>query len=52
MAKFPRKETIRPYKIAVGPPEGRAIDSEVAIATQELRIAYAKPTFLSATISL
>ncbi len=44
MAKLPKNETIRPQTTAVGPPDGRAIDKDVAIAVQELRIAYANPT--------
>lgn len=48
MAKLPRNETIRPHRIAVGPPDGSAMDNEVAIATHEFRIAYASPTFRSA----
>jgi len=39
MAKLPRNETIRPHRIAVGPPDGRAIERDVAMATHELRIA-------------
>jgi hypothetical protein len=39
MAKLPKNETMRPHTTAVGPPEGRAIESEVAIAVHEFRIA-------------
>ena len=44
MARLPKKETMRPQTTAVGPPEGKAMDSEVAMAVHEFRIAYARPT--------
>jgi len=39
MARLPRKDTMRPQTTAVGPPDGRAMDNEVAIAVHEFKIA-------------
>jgi hypothetical protein len=39
IAKLPKNETIRPQITAVGPPDGKAIDSDVAMAVHEFRIA-------------
>jgi hypothetical protein len=35
VARTPTNETIRPYKVAIGPPEGRTTDKLALAAVQE-----------------